>query len=377
MRALAALLFFAPALVFAAGSSPLVDRRVELTPPPGFVDLPAPASQPASQPAEGAPRLWVRPTGELLSARVTTRRMLPVLADLDRYDRELPRWLGMAAGATGAKALRSKLRSLGGISSYEGWFTADVQGHRAGAALVVPLDDGALVLILLGRVGSDREELRGAWEETLVRVRVKQRRSGAPATAFRDEATGVTLRPAQGFQDLVDLAAAPETGAAERKAAWVRYGLLSHQALSVAQLTGAAAKAAREQLRAADGKAPVMVEQVTKMPVPPEGQGGALPFALGGQTTLLLYQALPGGKLSLSALLPAGKERMLVLVYVASREDFADQLPAFAALCAQVTPPRTPVWPFAAAGAGAVLLALVIVQRKRKAVPAMPPQRPE
>ena len=91
------------------------------------------------------------------------------------------------------------------------------------------------------------------------------------------------------------------------------------------------------------------------------------PYAVGGETTLLVYQTLPGGRLSLSALRPQGKDDLLVIAFLAAKEDFGDQLPAFGALCAQVQPPRTRWWPFAVAGGAALRLAALIVWRKRRA----------
>jgi hypothetical protein len=307
----------------------------------------------------------VRPPGQLVWARLTGRRVRPDSTDLPRLDREVGRFVAAAAKLEGGRAVRSRMRPLGETQASEVWFTGTLGADaRLGALLIVPVDGGTLELMLLGETGADRDRLDTGWEQLVGGVKIKLRRPHAAPTAYTD-AAGLRLQPPPQYHDLP--APRPEPGSpAEQKAAWMRHGLVEQQALMITSIRGGGGAAYREQARAAEGKAPVALEQVAKMPVPAEATGGALPFAVGGETTLLVYQTLPGGRLSLSALLPRGKQDLLVIAYLAAKEDFGDHLPAFGALCAQVQPRRTPRWPFAVAGAAALLLAAIIVLRKRR-----------
>jgi hypothetical protein len=334
------------------GATPLADGRVEVIPPPGFRDA---ATPPVPDATVGAARAWARPgDGDRLLGRVSGRRVLPILGDLDRLDREVPEWLGRTIPIGGGQVRRSRLRSLDDISAYEAWFSAD--GPRSGAILVAPVEQGTLELVLVGGPGRDREDLRGTWEELLRRVRVLRRRTTTPATPYRDEVQGVVLRPPPPYQD-VGGAGAPATQPAPTRAAWVRYGLLGQHALSVAPLGGSAATELRARIAALAGQPPVALDQLPALPPPAAGPGTAYPFVLGGRRTMLLRQTTAGDRLSTSVLLATGRDRVLVLSYLAGRDDFKDQLPAFAALCAQAAPPRRPRWPLILGATVAALLA--------------------
>ncbi|MBI5481525.1 MAG: hypothetical protein HY906_21895 [Deltaproteobacteria bacterium] len=347
----------------AAAATPLSAAAVDLIPPADCTD----GATPQSAPTEGGLlRLWVRPPGQLVWARLTARRVRPDSADLPRLDREVGRFVNAAAKLEGGRAIRSRMRALGETQAYEVWFTGTLGADpRLGALLVVPVDGGTLELLLLGETGAEREKLDAGWEQLVAGVKIKLKRPHAASTAYTD-AAGLRLQPPPQYHDLPAPKREPDSPA-EQKAAWMRHGLQEQQALMITFIRGGGGAAYREQARAAEGKAPVALEQVARMPVPAEGTGGALPYAVGGETTLLVYQALPGGRLSLSALLPRGKEDLLVLAYLAAQDDFADHLPAFGALCAQVQPRRTRWWPFAVAGVAALLLAAFIALRKRRA----------
>jgi hypothetical protein len=345
----------------AAAPTPLATPAVDVVPPADCTDGAAPQSAPTES---GLLRLWVRPPGQLVWARLTPRRVRPASAELPRLDGELGRFVQVATRLEGGRALRSRLRALGETEAYEVWFTGTLGADtRLGALLMVPVDGGTLELLLLGAAGAERERLDAAWEQIVGGVKVKLKRPHAAPTAYTD-AAGLRLQPPPQYQDRPVAKREPDSPA-EQKAVWMRDGLIEQQALMITFIRGGGGAAYREQARAAEGKAPVTLEQVAKMPVPAEGTGGALPYEVGGVTTLLVYQTIPGGRLSLSALLPRGED-LLVIAYLAAKEDFGANLAAFGALCAQVQPPRRPWWPYAAVGAAALALAAFIVLRKRR-----------
>jgi hypothetical protein len=345
----------------ARAATPLSSAAVDVVPPGDCVDAAAPASAPAES---GLLRLWTRPPGQLVWARLTPRRVVPGSAALPRLDREIGRFVLAAAKVESGRALRSRMRAVGDTQAYEVWYTGQLGADaRLGALLVVPVDGGTLELLLLGQAGADRDRLAEGWEQLVAGVKVKLKRPHAVPTAYTEP--GLRLQPSPEYHDLPS-PKREEGSPAEQKAAWMRHGLLEQQALMVTFIRGGGGAAYREQAKAADGKAPVTLEQVARMPVPAEGSGGALPYAVANETTLLVYQVLPGGRLSLSALLPRGKEDLLVLAFLAAKEDFGDNLPAFGALCAQVQPPPRRWWPYALAGALALALAAFIVLRRRR-----------
>jgi hypothetical protein len=362
MRTLLVVLCLAAVPTAAAAATPLGAPAVEVVPPADCTDAAAPQSAPTEG---GLLRLWARPPGQIVWARLTARLVRPDSLDLPRLDREVAGFVAAAAKLDAGRAIRSRMRTLGETEAYEVWFTGTLSGDpRLGALLVVPVDGGTLELLLLGQPSADRDQLAAGWEQLVSGVKLKLKRPHAAPTAYAHGA-GLRLQPPAQYHDLPAPKREPDSPA-EQKAAWMRHGLQEQQALMITFIKGGGGPAFREQARAAEGKAPVTLEQVATMPVPAAGTGGALPYAVGGDTTLLVYQTLPGGRLSLSALLPQGKEDLLVIAYLAAKEDFGDNLPAFGALCAQVQPKRTRWWPFAVAGAAAFLLAAFIVWRKRR-----------
>ena len=137
-------------------------------------------------------------------------------------------------------------------------------------------------------------------------------------------------------------------------------------------LGGGATTELRERIAAVADRPPIRLEQLPTLPPPGAGPGTAYPFALGGERTILLHQQTPGDRLSAAVLLPAGRDRVIVLAYLAGRDDFADQLPAFAALCAQAVPPRRTPWPWIIGAAVAGLLGALGLygwRRRRRARP--------
>jgi hypothetical protein len=347
--------------VAGATPAPLVAPAVDVVPPADCTDATAPASAPT---AGGLLRLWVRPPGQLVWARLTDRFVRPDSADVSRLDREVGRFVSAATRLEEGRAIRSRMRALGETQAYEVWFAGTLGGaSRLGALLIAPVDRGTLELLLLGEPGAERERLEAGWEQLLGGVRIKLKRPHAAPTAYTD-VTGLRLRPPPAYHD-VPAQRRELDSPAEQKAVWMRHGLWEQQALMITLVRGGSGPAYREQARAAEGKAPVTLEQVARMPVPSEGTGGALPYSVAGETTLLLYQTLPGGRLSLSALLPRGQDDLLVIAYLAAKEDFGDHLSAFGALCDQVQPRRTRWWPLAVVGVAALLLAALIVLRQR------------
>jgi hypothetical protein len=345
----------------ARAATPLSAAAVDVVPPADCTDAAAPQNSPGEG---GMLHLWARPPGQLVWARLTPRRVRPDSADLPRLDREVGRFVAAAAKVEGGRALRSRMRALGATQAYEVWYTGQLGADaRLGALLVVPVDGGTLELLLLGQAGADRDQLADGWEQLVAGVKVKLKRPHAVPMAYTEP--GLRFQPPPQYHDLPQPQREPSSPA-EQKAAWMRHGLLEQQALMITFIRGGGGAAYREQAKAAEGKAPVTLEQVARMPVPAEGSGGALPYAVAGETTLLVYQALPGGRLSLSTLLPRGKEDLLVIAFLAAQEDFGDNLPAFGALCAQVQPRPTRWWPFALVGAVALALAAFIVLRRRR-----------
>jgi hypothetical protein len=362
MRSLLLALGLALVPAAATAATPLTAPAVDVVPPADCLDAAAPQSAPTES---GLLRLWTRAPGQLVWARLTPRRVRPDSADLPLLDREVGRFVAAAAKLEGGRALRSRMRALGETQAYEVWFTGTLGADtRLGALLVVPVDAGTLELLLLGQTGADRDKLAEGWEQLVAGVKIKLKRPHAVPTAYTEP--GLKLQPPPQYHD-APLAKRDADSPGEQKALWMRHGLLEQQALMVTFIKGGGGAAYREQAKAADGKAPVTLEQVGRMPVPAEGTGGALPYAVAGETTLLVYQTLPGGRLSLSAMLPRGKEDLLVVAFLAAKDDFAETVGAFGALCAQVQPRPTRWWPFAIAGAVALALAALIVLRKRRA----------